>query len=95
MSNKSTKPTKPSPEAQKQQILRAITMERKSYFQLILGNLLRNESVMSEHYGENADGKVITTKPDINDVVEMAMRGADHCIELMYNIKADNSDGNE
>ena len=78
-------------EAQRQQIIRTIAMKRESYFQLILGNLLRNEAVMSEHYQEDADGKLITHKTGIKEVIDTALEGSAYIIEKMYT--ADEKEG--
>lgn len=66
-----------------EQILRAIAMKRESYFQLILSNLLRNESVPAPGDCANEDG----TAFDFNKVVDVALKTADHAIELLYPIK--------
>lgn len=85
--SKSTKPVKPianSEEAKRQQVIRTIAMKRESYFQLILGNLLRNEAVMSEHYQEDENGKMVTRKPGIKEVIDTALEGSAYIIEKMY-----------
>ena len=92
--SKSTKPVKPvanPAEAQRQQVIRTIAMKRESYFQLILGNLLRNEAVMSEHYQEDENGKMVTRKPGIKEVIDTALEGSAYIIEKMY--LEDNKEG--
>lgn len=84
MANKSTKPVKMTPPTQEQQIIRTIAMKREQYFSLILGNLLRNEAVMSEHYQEDADGKLITHKMGIKEVIDAAFEGSAYIINKMY-----------
>ena len=88
--NKSTKPVR-TPDA-KEQILRAIAMKRESFFQLILANLLQNEMVTRTNYLVNQDGKAEKQPFDVNDVVDIALRGADHAIELLYPINAEAKD---
>ena len=58
-------------ESKEQQILRAIAMKREAFFQLILGNLIQNPA--------NGD-------KDIESLVEIAMRGADHAIKQLYKV---------
>jgi hypothetical protein len=70
-----------------EQILRAIAMKRESYFQLILANLLRNESVTSPGCCANEDGNLVESAFDFNKVVDVALKTADHAIELLYPIK--------
>ena len=85
--SKSTKQVRPianSEEAKRQQVIRTIAMKRESYFQLILGNLLRNEAVMSEHYQEDENGKMVTRKPGIKEVIDTALEGSAYIIEKMY-----------
>lgn len=92
MANKSTRPVKlhaQTEEAQRQNILRTIAMKRESYFTLILGNLLRNEAVMSEHYQEDADGKLLTHKTGIKEVIDTALEGSAYIINKMYTAEGD------
>lgn len=70
-----------------EQILRAIAMKRESYFQLILANLLRNESVTAPGYCANEDGNLVESAFDFDKVVDVALKTADHAIELLYPIK--------
>lgn len=87
MANKSTKPVRlPEPD-KNEQILRAIAMKRESYFQLILANLLQNESITANRFVEMKDGHLSEEKIDVNAVVDTALRAADHAIELLYPIK--------
>lgn len=76
-----------------EQILRAIAMKRESYFQLILANLLRNEKATHETMVtvSGKDGRE-HTKVNILDIVETALEGADHAIELLYPIKTEATD---
>lgn len=87
MSNriKHVKPT--TPEEQSQAILRAIAMKRESFFQLILANLLQNEEVACTKLHIKENGASEEHPFDINEVVDMALKGADHCIELLYPVK--------
>lgn len=87
MANKSTKPVRlPEPD-KNEQILRAIAMKRESYFQLILANLLQNESITVNRFVEMKDGHLTEEKIDVNAIVDTALRAADHAIELLYPIK--------
>lgn len=87
---KVNKPT--GKEDQSQAILRAIAMKRETYFQLILSNLLRNESITANRYVEMKDGKLSEEKMDINAIVDTALNGADYVIEKLYPIKAEATD---
>jgi len=87
---KVNKPT--GKEDQSQAILRAIAMKRETYFQLILTNLLRNESITANRYVEMKDGKLSEEKMDINAIVDTALNGADYVIEKLYPIKAEATD---
>ena len=87
---KVNKPT--GKEDQSQAILRAIAMKRETYFQLILSNLLRNESITANRYVEMKDGKLSEEKMDINAIVDTALNGADYVIEKLYPIKAEDTD---
>ena len=87
---KVNKPT--GKEDQSQAILRAIAMKRETYFQLILSNLLRNESITANRYVEMKDGKLSEEKMDINTIVDTALNGADYVIEKLYPIKAEATD---
>ena len=84
MANKSNKPVKMTPPTQEQQLIRTLAMKREQYFTLILGNLLRNESVMAEHYSETDDGKLITEVVDIKDVIDIAFEGSAYILNKMY-----------
>ena len=72
-------------EAQRQQIIRTIAMKRESYFQLILGNLLRNEAVTHETMVSisGKDGKE-HRQVNIIDIVDTALEGSAYIIEKMY-----------
>ena len=87
---KVNKPT--GKEDQSQAIIRAIAMKRETYFQLILSNLLRNESITANRYVEMKDGKLSEEKMDINAIVDTALNGADYVIEKLYPIKAEATD---
>ena len=87
---KVNKPT--GKEDQSQAILRAIAMKRETYFQLIISNLLRNESITANRYVEMKDGKLSEEKMDINAIVDTALNGADYVIEKLYPIKAEATD---
>ena len=88
------KPT--ATESHEQQVLRAIAMKREAFFQLILGNLLKNPNVVHETMVtvSGTDGKE-HRQINIIDIVDSAMDGANYAIEKLFNIKPDNSDGNE
>ena len=86
--SKSTKPVKPianSEEAKRQQVIRTIAMKRESYFQLILGNLLRNEAVTRPAMVtvSGKDGKQ-HEQVNILDVIDSALEGSAYIIEKMY-----------
>ena len=91
--SKSTKPVKPeanTEEAQRQSSLRAIAMKRESFFQLILGNLLSNPSaVIFTKVEVSGDGEKETRHTNVTDLVDEALRGADHAIELLFPIKTE------
>lgn len=77
-------------EAQRQQILRAIAIKRESLFQLILGNLLSNPSAVTFTKVEvSGDGMKEKRHTNVEDLVDEALRGADHAIELLFPIKND------
>ena len=77
----------PQPPSKNEQILRAIAMKRESYFQLILANLLQNESITANRFVELKDGHLSEEKMDINGIVDTALKAADHALELLYPIK--------
>lgn len=88
---KVNKPT--GKEDQSQAILRAIAMNRETYFQLILTNLLRNEKATHETM-VTVSGKdgMEHTKVNILDIVDTALEGADYVIERLYPIKQEATD---
>ena len=93
--SKSTKPVKPvanPAEAQRQQVIRTIAMKRESYFQLILGNLLRNEAVTRPSM-VTVSGKDGVRHEQVNilDVIDSALEGSAYIIEKMY--LEDNKEG--
>lgn len=98
MTNKPNKPVKlhtQSEEAQRQNVLRTIAMKRESYFTLILGNLLRNESVMAERYAETPDGKVTTRIVGIKEVIDTALEGSAYIINKMYTAQPEGEEKKE
>lgn len=95
MANKSTKPVKMTTPTQEQQIIRTIAMKRESYFTLILGNLLRNESVMAERYAETPDGKVTTRIVGIKEVIDTAFEGSAYIINKMYTAQPEGEEKKE
>lgn len=82
---------KPTPN-QTEQLIRAIAMKRESFFTLILGNLLRNESVTMARHITGSEGQYAVEMPDIDAIVEMALNGADKAVELLYPIKKDDAE---
>lgn len=76
----------PTPD-KNEQILRAIAMKREAFFQMILANLMQNESVTMARHITGSEGQYTVEMPDISAIVELALEGADKAIELLYPIK--------
>lgn len=79
----------PQPPSKEEQILRAIAMKRENYFQLILANLMQNESVTMARHITGSEGQYTVEMPDISAIVELALDGADKAIKLLYPIKTE------
>ena len=71
-------------EEKKQQVLRFLAQKRESYIQLILANLLQNESVCTDRYLESEIGKLNTIQFDVKAIVDTAIEGADYLMSKMY-----------
>ena len=86
--SKSMKPAvKPTAtESKEQQILRAIAMKREAFFQLILGNLIQNPAVVNVTRVTASGDMTEHRSFNINEVVDVALAGADHAVELLYKI---------
>jgi hypothetical protein len=78
----------PTPD-KNEQILRAIAMKREVFFQMILANLMQNESVTMARHITGSEGQYTVEMPDISAIVELALEGADKAIELLYPIKTE------
>lgn len=78
----------PTPD-KNEQILRAIAMKREVFFQMILANLMQNESVTMARHITGSGGQYTVEMPDISAIVELALEGADKAIELLYPIKTE------
>ena len=91
--SKSTKPAlrpvpKPVTEEEKNlQVIRFLANEKKTYFQIILSNLLRNESITGDRIAEDENGHIHSEKADIHAVIDLALDGADYIIEKMYPVE--------
>lgn len=90
------KPTQNNEEAQRQNVLRTIAMKRESYFQLILGNLLRNEAVTHETMVSisGKDGKE-HRQVNIIDIVDTALEGSAYIINKMYTAQPEGEEKKE
>lgn len=91
--SKTNKPAQPlrlpsqTKEEQEMQIARFLANKKESFFQLILANLLQNEAITADKYGENPDGTV-TKKPfDIKAVIDLANEGADYILTKLYPVQ--------
>ena len=78
------KPT--ATESKEQQILRAIAMKRESFFQLILGNLLQNPSAVNVTRVSVSADMTEHRSFNVNEIVDVALAGADHAVELLYKV---------
>lgn len=74
-----------TPEQKAEQVARFFTQKREQYFQIILGNLLRNEAVTHETMVtvSGKDGKE-HRQANILDIVDLAIEGADYAIEKLF-----------
>lgn len=74
-----------TPEQKAEQVARFFTQKREQYFQIILGNLLRNEKATHETMVtvSGKDGSQ-HTKVNILDIVDNAIEGADYAIEKLF-----------
>ena len=74
-----------TPEQKAEQVARFFAQKRESYFQIILGNLLRNEKVTHETMVKvsGKDGSE-HHKVNILEIVDNAIEGADYAIERLF-----------
>ena len=74
-----------TPEQKAEQVARFFTQKREQYFQIILGNLLRNEAVTHETMVtvSGKDGKE-HRQANILEIVDNAIAGADYAIEKLF-----------
>ena len=72
-------------EQKAEQVARFFAQKRESYFQIILGNLLRNEKVTHETMVK-VSGKDGREHAEVNilDIVDNAIEGADYAIERLF-----------
>ena len=64
--------------------------QRQSILRAILGNLLSNPSaVIFTKVEVSGDGEKETRHTNVTDLVDEALRGADHAIELLFPIKTE------
>ena len=91
--SKTNKPAQPlrlpsqTKEEQEMQIARFLANKKESFFQLILANLLQNESVTANRIAEMEDGHLRTEKMNIKAVVDLAIEGADYAITKLYPVE--------
>ena len=74
-----------TPEQKAEQVARFFTQKREQYFQIILGNLLRNEAVTHETM-VTVSGKDGSEHHQANilEIVDTAIEGADYAIEKLF-----------
>ena len=91
--SKTNKPAQPirltsqTKEEQEMQIARFLANKKENFFQLILANLLQNESVTANRIAEMEDGHLRTEKVNIKAVVDLAIEGADYAITKLYPVE--------
>lgn len=83
-----------TPEQKAEQVARFFTQKREQYFQIILGNLLRNEKATHETLVtvSGKDGKEHATV-NILDIVDTAIEGADYAIEKLFPLPTEKKGG--
>lgn len=90
--SKSTKPVlrpvaKPAPaEEERLQVARYLANEKKTYFQIILANLVQNPAFVRFTQGVNLKGEV-SLDISVRAAVVAAVRGADIAIEELYPVE--------
>ena len=79
------KPGQLTTEQKAEQVARFFTQKREQYFQIILGNLLRNEKVTHETM-VTVSGKDGSEHHQVNilEIVDNAIAGADYAIECLF-----------
>ena len=91
--SKTNKPAQPirlpsqTKEEQEMQIARFLANKKESFFQLILANLLQNESVTANRIAEMEDGHLRNEKVDIKAVIDLANEGADYALTKLYPVQ--------
>lgn len=73
-----------TPEQKAEQVARFFTQKREQYFQIILGNLLRNEAVTHETKVTVCGDGSERHQVNILEIVDTAIEGADYAIEKLF-----------
>ena len=81
-------------EQKAEQVARFFTQKREQYFQIILGNLLRNEAVTHETM-VTVSGKDGSEHHQANilEIVDTAIEGADYAIERLFPLPTEKKEG--
>ncbi len=90
--SKSTKPVlrpvaKPAPaEEERLQVARYLANEKKTYFQIILANIIQNPAFVKITQGWKMDG-TNTMDVSVRAAIDAAIDGADYAIEKLYPVE--------